>query len=268
MTAEPTTPTSRRTMWKTDAIELVERFQAHARGEGSESFPPWRIGYMAGLAEVEEKPDRFEATIHRTCPSIVRQRASIPKAGKPSAALIDLLCWHMDQDVRRYDREDDDRDGMWHRLPEGPLLIDPLLRVLLEDAGTTAEQLMWRLADEEGFGVRRKVATSLGRNSSIGRMEIVMRMNEMHARFDLPGTDVTWSRGCLMVDLAHLPETTLVAARGRPLRDLVRHDVVDRATDVLITGTSQNNDGTRTLTTQAARAEGMVAGPQRKPAAI
>lgn len=259
----PTTPRSRRALWSRDALGLVEEFQACARGEGRESFPPWRVGYMAGLDHVQEAgSESYIMRMHRIAPHQEYQKVVIPKAGKASAGLIDLLCWHYDQDVRRFELDHVDHTDLWFRFPSGRMLVDPLTQVALEDAAVDEDMLARRIRDADGFGTKKVVAVRIGRE--VERAETTVRTNEIHARFTLPGTDSIWSRGHLTIGMTDIPETVMAAARGRPLSDLVQHDMITRASPMRITAITRTADGKYTIATEAARADGMVAAPLRQ----
>lgn len=261
---EATTPRSRRATWQATAVSLVEEFQAHGRGEGNDSFPPWRIGYMAGLQDVVELPECYTMSMHRVQPHQKRQTVVMQKAGRPSRALVDLLAWHYDQDVRRYELDHVDHLDMWFRLPCGRLLVDPLMRVAMEEAGMDETSLAYLIRDAEGFGTKAKVEI---RMPGIGTAEITVRHNEIHARFELPGTTgAMWSNGHLTLDIDAMPETLAAASRGRPLNTLVSHPMIDRAQGIAIAAVTRNAQGRYIIATDSARGDGMVATPESRPA--
>lgn len=264
----PTTPRSRRAAWRSDAIALVKEFQACHRGEGRESFPPWRVGYMAGLSEVNEAGAAYYLMKgHRTEPHQMHQDIVIPKEGTPSTGLLDLLCWHYDQDVRRFELDHVDHLDLWHRLPSGPLLVDPLMHVALLDAGLDECEFAHRIRDADGFGTKKVVTARMGRGSGVATADIKMRYNEIHARFELPDSGgAVWSRGHLTVNATDMPETVLTAARGRPLSDIVHHEMIDRAVEMRVTAITQTAIGKYTIMTDRARADGMMGLPQRRTA--
>lgn len=254
MTARPTTPASRREIWREDAMRLVTEFQDWKAGRGRESFPPWRIGYMHGLSDVVDDQDAFVATTARTKPHGPAERVRIPHVGKPSARLIDLLCWHMDQDVRWSQEWDGPRsDEVEHRLPLGDFLYDPVTAHLMREAGLDGMGLAYRIADSEDFGRKREVPARLPGATGA---KFSMRMNEVHASFDLPGTEARWSSGCLTLKLPDLPETMLVRARGRTLSDLVLHPALG-SPELIVTAITPTTSGRHVLTTKAATAAGM-----------
>lgn len=267
---QPTTPESRRATWRDDAVRLVEDMQRWARGEGSDSFPPWRIGYMSGLSEVKRQPDgSFTARTHRREPNKPYGEIVIPDKGRPGAALLDIICWHLDQDVRRYELDPEDPDDTWHRLPSGPLLVDPMFRTAMDDAGMDEMALCRRMVDADGFGTKREISTSMGPKATVSWPILNIRMNEVHAKFDLPGIEgATWSRGHLRIRLDDLPHTVAIAARGRALAEVVDHDMIRRSGNIMVTAITHRADGTYTIATDAARAEGMTAATGKPRAAL
>jgi hypothetical protein len=222
---------------------------------------------MSGLKEVrDDGKGAYVARIHRIEPHTSHGEITIPKEGRPGGALVDAICWHLDQDVRRYELDHEDADDPWHRLPSGPLLFDPMLRTAMEDAGMDELALCRRLVDADGFGAKRKVTIRLGGAAGIWP-EVNIRMNEVHARFALPGGGATWSRGHLTVAMAEIPETVATAACGRPLCELVDHGMIRRSGGLTVTAVTRGKDGTYTIATDAARPDGMVKAPERAIAA-
>lgn len=257
---QPTTPRTRRAAWKGDALAIIEEFQAHARGEGRESFPPWRIGYMAGLSNVREAgSEYFLMRMHRRAPHHMEDEVVIPKQGRPSQALIDLLCWHIDQDVRRHELDHVDHLDLWHRLPSGPLLIDPLLHVVMEEAGMDEDSLCCRIRDADGFGTKKSVNVRIGATA----VELTIRYNEVHARFEIPRSNAAWNRGHLVFKADDLPLTVMAAAKGRRLDEFVEHEIFRSAREMHI-ASIVHTDGKCTIRTNSAHAEGMMPMPQRK----
>lgn len=264
---EPTTPGTRRALWGGDALRLVEDLQRYAQGEGRESFPPWRIGYMSGLRDVKDRgSDGYSARIHRQEPHRDCE-ILIPKQGRPGSALLDKLAWHLDQDVRRYELDDCDLTDPWHRLPSGPLLVDPLFATALSDAHVDERRLCALIADARDFGIRRVVEISLGERTTISWPNVAIRMNEVHVRFKLPGTLTTyWSNGHLVVDVQDIPETIAVSAKGRMLSELVEHEMIARSAPITVAAITRAPDGTYSIATDAARGDGMVGVPRKSNA--
>lgn len=262
MEEAPSTPSSRRAMWRADAVDLVDRFTKAKAGQGSSSFPPWRIGYMAGLSDVKETTTGYEATMQRTAPNISVERVSIPVGKAPTGALLDRLCWHFEQDVARYSEYERDMDDPWWLLPAKPLLVDPVMATLLGDAGIDEIALRQRVVDNEHLATRRDLTVRLDARLGVHSFTASFRMNEMRAVYRLPESKAQWRKGVIEIDDHHVPETLKAAARGRPVRDLVSHPLLDMHEDLIVTSVTET-DGKVRIATSATSPEGMRAVPPR-----
>jgi hypothetical protein len=249
-------------MWRADAVDLVDRFTRAKAGQGSESFPPWRIGYMAGLSDVKETVAGYEATMQRTAPNNSVERVSIPVGRPPAGTLLDRLCWHFEQDVARYSEYERDVDDPWWLLPAKTLLVDPVTATLLAGAGIDEIGLRQRVVDNEHVATRRDLAVRLDARLGVHSFTASFHMNEMRAVYRLPESKAQWRKGVLEVEGHHVPETLKAAARGRPLRDLVSHPLLDHHEDLLVTSVTETAGKLRIRTT-ATSPEGMRAVPPR-----
>lgn len=258
----PSTPASRRAMWKADAIDLVERFTRAKAGEGTSGFPPWRVGYMAGLSDVKDTVAGYEATMQRTAPNITVERLSIPVGKAPAGTLLDRLCWHFEQDVARYSEYERDEDDPWWRLPAKALLVDPVTAALLGRAGIDETALRHRIVDNEHLATRSEITVRLDARLGVHSFAASFRMNEIRTVYRLPESPARWRKGVLEIEGHHVPETVKTAARGRPLRDVVTHPLLDEHDDLLVTSITEK-EGVLRIATSAASPEGMRAVPPR-----
>jgi len=245
---QPTTIASRRAVWGGDARQLVADLVRAGSGGGGET---WRIAYLAG-ARAEPVKGAVDLITARVRPHL-QHRVRIRLDGTPPGqGDIDALCWHMDQDARTGDREPDERET----LPAGALLVDPLFAAALAAAGMDEQSLRNEIeAREDGVGARgrRIQPLRLRGGSPVAWADLEFHMNEVRASFDLPGgRRARWKAGYLEIETGPdpIPETVMLGARGRTLRDTIDHPLIRAATEIRVTGVSQVG-GAMALTTDA-----------------
>lgn len=257
----PTTPTSRRATWKSYGEEILADFQkAHQDNKAKEEL--WRIAYLNGFKKLKDCITHYTVHSHRVIPH-KPQTIAIPKTGRASGYLNDLLSWHFDQDSRVYDyfvNEIAPED----RMPMGHLLVDPLFYRFLEQADIDEHSLSSRISNADGFGIKREVKIKI---PLLGEVGIKIRMNEVHASFDLRDGG-RWTSGNLIVDTGPLPETIYAACRGRSLGEVVSHDQLQKCADIKIQSINRTKDpSVHMIVTNASHGDHMFRIPEKRKAA-
>lgn len=258
----PTTPTSRRTTWKDYSEEILADFQkAHQDGKAKEEL--WRIAYLNGFKKLKDCVTHYTVQSHRVIPH-KPQEIAIPKEGRASGYLNDLLAWHFDQDSRIYDFFANDI-APEDRIPLGHLLVDPLLYRFLEQANIDEHGLSSLISNADGFGMRREVKIRI---PLLGEVGIKIRMNEVHASFELREGGGRWTSGNLIVDTGPLPETIYSAARGRNLEEVVSHDQLQKCSGIKILSIRRTkNPSVHMIVTDASHGDHMFHVPEKRKVA-
>lgn len=255
----PTTPTSRRTAWKSYSEEILADFQkAHRDNKAKEDL--WRIAYLNGFKKIKDCVTHYTVQSHRVIPH-KSQELAIPKVGKASGYLNDLLAWHFDQDSRIYDYMINDI-APEDRMPLGPLLVDPLFYRFLEQANIDEHSLSSLISNADGFGTKREVKIRI---PLLGEVGIKIRMNEVHASFDLKDGGGRWTSGNLIVDTGPLPETIYAASRGRDLKEVVAHVEMQKCRDIKIQSINRTkNPSVHMIVTNASHGDHMLHVPEKR----
>lgn len=234
---QPSTVASRRRLWGNDARQLVSDLAKAARGEGGE---PWRIAYIAGAGVGNIANGALPLRLHRIKPHMPSKVGVRLDGTQPTLKEIDAITWHMDQDVKRGDEDE------VSPLPAGPLLTDAVTAGLLQAAGKDEIFIRNQIESEiyNGNANRRSHIVSLRTNEQTTRVELEFNMNEVRAKFILPGgAGARWRNGYLETDIGAnpIPETMMLGMRKHLLRDVIKHPLFER-TDIIITSATHNGN--------------------------
>lgn len=250
------TPEYRLRMWGSTALDLVRDLQKYHKENPDESVP-WRIAYMSGIREIAQyDKDHYVAKIYPSSGSVKRSsHVLIPKEGDPSNILLKDLCWHLDQDVKRYDEQEQGYESeMPYSFPRGEILVDKVLAYYIDTKKIDVYNLRYNIYDSPEYKKKERYRIYIWK---FGNIEIHLHKNRLSAKFIIPETKSVWNNGHLRIEGVQMPEIMKASSAGRYVHEIVDHEVF-RSTNLKITYIKMLTNDQIEIRTDANKSENLV----------